>query len=222
MSILFCVWAAVFGYAQTLTVNTSQVEYEDDEVASVQVKVSPDRSSLQDAFEDWMDDNYDVKMRRKGLFGDKEIRQAEAVRIPSITSDQINLYTKTVEEEEYTEMSLFASRGLANYIELDEDQAAFEVMENMMATFLASYLPSYYEERVEQAKETLSDLQEELADARDDFADNQEEIEDLQKENQKLNEQIGLLQQSIQDNRQEVELRLQRQQLINKQLSDNQ
>lgn len=218
--LLYSLFPVLLG-AQGLAVENSQIEYEDYQVTSVQVKVSPDRSSLQDAFEDWIKDKYDVKMRRPGLFGDKTIRQAEAVRLPSISSGQINLFTKTVAQDGYTEMNLFASRGLANFMD-DDNEMAFRAMENMMTAFLADYLPVYYQEQVDEAKESLSDLKDELEDVEDDYADNQETIADLQEENQELNARIGVLNKEIQNNQQEVELRLQRQQMINKELSDSQ
>ena len=193
---VFTVLFYALAFAQVGRIEQTTVEYEKQKVDALTVTIKPERKDIQKAFDDWMDDRYDINMKGGGLFSDKNFRTAEAVKIPAISPDNITLIVKTEEGKGETRMTIFASRGLGNFIE-DGDYNAFTGLEDVFDGFLSSYLPEYYEERVAEAREALEELQEDLTDAQKVVRKNEEEIRDLEKENQKKRKEITELEGKI-------------------------
>lgn len=198
LTLAFIFFFAVSASAQVGRIETTTVEYDKQRVDALTVNIKPERKDIQKAFDDWMDDRYDINMKGGGLFGNKNIEKAEEVVIPGISRDNITLITKTEEMNGETRMSIFATKGLNNYIGRD-DYTAFTGMENVFDGFLNSYLPEYYEERVAEAREALEDLRKDYDKAKEDMADNRKEIEKLQKENRELETEMRGIDQKIKD-----------------------
>jgi Skp family chaperone for outer membrane proteins len=196
--LLFLLWGTPLASAQSLGIRSTTVEYEKEQVPALQVSVMPPRKDLQDAFEEWIQDTYDINMEGGGLFSDKNLRRAEGVILAPVSADKINLFTKTVEQRASTTMYLFASKGLGNYF-TRQDEAAFAGLERVFDEFLGSYLPEYYEMRITEATETLEDLRDDLDDLRNDIQDNEEEIRKLKKENIDLEEEVRELESAIRE-----------------------
>lgn len=185
-------------YAQVGSIEMATVEYDKQNVDALMVSMKPERKDVQKAFDDWINDRYDINMKGGGLFSDKNTRMAEAVSIPAVSSDNINLMTMTEETGRETKMYLFASRGLSNFIERNEREA-FDGMERVFDSFLSSYLPEYYEERVAEAEEELEDLRKDLEKNQDDIKKNEKEIRDLREENEELAQEADELRDKIRD-----------------------
>ena len=198
-------------------IRETTVDYDKQRVAALTASITPPRKDLQDAFEDWMDDTYDINMKGGGLFSDKNIRQAEDVTLPAVADGPITLYTKTVSDDEMTNMYLFAARGEDDFIPLS-NSTAFAELERLFDDFLSFYLPEYYEERVAEAVEQLEELRDDLADLRDDIADNEKKIQDLRKENIDLEAEAGELEKAIRDAEAQLERRRDARQRISRQL----
>lgn len=185
-------------FAQVGRIEQTTVEYEKQRVDALMVSIKPERKDIQKAFDDWMSDRYDINMKGGGLFSDKNYRKAEAVQIPAISPDNVTLITETEERNGETRMTIFASRGLGNFIE-SGDRDAFTGLEDIFDGFLSSYLPEYYEERVAEAREELEDLREDLDDTKKTVSENKEEIRKLEKENDQKRKEISELERKISD-----------------------
>lgn len=185
-------------FAQVGRIEQTSIDHDKSRVDALTVTMKPERKDIQKAFDDWIDDRYDINMKGGGLFSDKNMRQAEAVNIPAISTDNITLYTMTEEKNGESRMTIFASRGLGNYFK-SSDYPAFTGLEAIMDNFLSSYLPEYYEERVAEATEELEDFRKDQKKAREDITDNEKKIKKLQEENEKLREQVSDLDIKIMD-----------------------
>lgn len=196
-SLLICLFQLA-AFAQVGRIEQTTVEYDKQRVDALTVSMTPERKDIQKAFDDWMDDRYDINMKGGGLFSDKNTRRAEAVNIPTVSAEKITLFTRTEERSGETRMTIFASRGLGNFVD-NGDYSAFTGLEDVFDSFLSSYLPEYYEERVSEAREILEDLRKDLTDARDDVTKNEEKIRDLERENEKLRTDMRDLEKKIYD-----------------------
>lgn len=183
-------------FAQVGRIEQTTVEYEKQRVDALTVTMKPERKDIQKAFDDWMDDRYNINMKGGGLFSDKNTRRAEAVDILAISADKITFYTRTEERGGETHMTIFASRGLGNFVD-NGDYSAFSGLEDVFDSFLSSYLPEYYAERVAEAREELEDLRKDFTDAEEDVAKNEEKIRDLERENDKLRGEMSDLKKKI-------------------------
>ena len=182
--------------AQVGRITSTSISYEEQMVAALTVSVKPARKDIQQAFDDWLDDRYDVNMKGGGLFGDKNLRSAEAIMIPTISAENISLFVRTEERGGKTHMTMFASRGLGNFIGLNEEKA-FSGLEEVFDGFLSFYLPEYYEERVVEAQEALAELRDEFSDTERDITKNEKEIKKLQVENAELRQELKSLERDI-------------------------
>lgn len=203
--------------AQVGRIETTSISYEDQMVDALTVTIQPARKDIQNAFADWMDDRYDINVKGGGLFSDKNTRRAEAVNIPAISPDNISIFTRTEERGDQTRMTLFASRGLQNFIG-QRETSAFRGLENVFDGFLSFYLPEYYEERVMEAQEQLQDLRDDLADTNNDIAKNEEDIKKLRNENEELRDTANKLEQEINTAERMLERRQQQRREVNRRL----
>ena len=187
---------ANFLTAQVGRIESTTITYEDKAVDALTVTMKPARKDIQKAFDDWMDDRYDINMKGGGLFSDKNLRSAEAVTIPAVSPDNISLFVRTEERGGESTMTLFASRGLENFIGKRE-MSAFAGLEDVFDSFLSYYLPEYYQERVAEAQEMLADLRDDFSDKEEKISKNDKEIKKLQKENAELREELKSLERDI-------------------------
>lgn len=199
--LLTLAFAALFistAFAQVGRIEQTTIQHDKKSVDAVTVTMKPERKDIQKAFDDWIDDRYDIDMKGGGLFSDKNMRRAEAVNIPAVSTENITLYANTEEKNGETRMTIFASKGNGNYFD-DNDASAFIGLESIMDNFLSSYLPEYYEERVAEARKELEDLRKDYADTQDDIDDNEKKIEKLQKENQEKRKEMTDLEKKVAD-----------------------
>lgn len=215
LTLLFIALFISSAFAQVGRIERTKVEHADNRVEALTVTMKPERKDIQKAFDDWMDDRYDVKMKGGGLFSDKNMERAEAVVIPAISTDNITLFAKTEETDCETRMTLFASRGLGNYIGADEYKA-FAGLENVFDGFLSDYLPEYYEERVAEAREELEELRKDVTDTEDDIADNEKKIEKLRGENLDKRKELIELEKKVSDARKMLEEREKQRRKVNR------
>lgn len=196
-SLLICLFQFA-AFAQVGRIERTTVEYDKQRADALTVTMKPERKDIQKAFDDWMDERYDINMKGGGLFSDKNTRRAEGVNIPAISADKISIFTRTEERSGETRMTIFASRGLGNFVD-GGDYQAFTGLEDVFDSFLSSYLPEYYAERVSKARELLEDLRKDFTDAKDDVTKNEERIRDLERENDKLRREMTELEKKIYD-----------------------
>jgi|GEM_PF-717269 len=197
ISFLFIVTSSTF--AQELNFEITTIDFDGEEVEVVQTSLEPGSKEVRDEFENYMDDTYSVDLDgKKFLFFDKGYIKAEAVEIPAISDKKITLYAKTSESEKGpTDLYIFASTGNKNWITEKSNPDAFDAMQEIAQEFTAKYLPEYYSDEVDNAKEQVADLEDDMKDIRDEISDNEKEIEnkkeeikDLEKKNEELSMKI--------------------------------
>lgn len=179
---------AFFSNAQLLTYSDGMIEYNNEMVKTINIKLDPKPGDVRSSFEKWMDNNYDVDLDgRSLLFFEKEYMSAKGVVIPEVSSRKIDVMVKVDETAaNATTLHVFASFGYDNWITLDQYPVEFMALEEIVYEYVADFLPEYYKGKVENTRENLEDLNERKEDLSDDVKDNEEEIAKLKKENQEL------------------------------------
>ena len=219
-SILFLLLFTATSYAQVGRIQQTTVEYDDRMVDALTVTLTPERKDAQKAFDDWIDDRYDINMKGGGLFSDKNIRSAEMVRIPAISTDDITLVARTEERGGETRMTLFAMKANGNSVEA-EDYRAFSGIEDVFDGFLSDFLPEYYEERVAEAREELEDLKKDFGKHQEDITDNEDKIKKLQKENEEHRREMTDLDRKIKDAERQLEERQAARRAVNRSVGND-
>jgi len=178
-------------FAQNIELDRATVEHNEEQRPCVRVTLkAPEPKPVKKAWEDFMDNEYDVSMKGIGFLSNKDVLTAEKVQIPALSEKAVNFYTRIVEQGDQTEMCIFSSFGYDIYISPDEYPEAYETMETMTANFLKSYLPEYYNEQIEVSQENVDDIQDEINDLKETLAENEEEINKLQEENAEIEKNL--------------------------------
>jgi regulator of replication initiation timing len=184
--------------AQNLEIFQDQITYEDREYPSYSVYLEPDSKEVKKELEDYMKDNYDIKLKGIGFLSNKDVLYADKVEIEAISSKKMDFFAKAVEEGERTKLSFFGAYGYSIPVGPQEDNLAYTKMRKVMVGFVNDYLPGYYTEQVEDVQDIVDDYRDDKEDLQDDISDNKKdieknlkEIEELRKENENLTKELS-------------------------------
>lgn len=147
--------------AQKLSITDGTTTYEDQEHPCIVVQIEPDTKDVKDEMKDWMKDKKDVKLRGFGFLVNKDVLTATKVNLPEISSNEMDFYAEVLENGEVTEMKIFGSFGYNIHISKEKYPAEYRALKNMTLNFLSDYLPKYYQDKIEDTQELLSDLKSE-------------------------------------------------------------
>ncbi len=192
-------------FAQDLTIQKGVIEHNDQERRCLQVNVNPEPKTLKEAWKDYLQDHHDFKLKGIGFLANKDLLTAEQVVVEAISPKEMDFYTHIVEDENGSEMKVFAAYGYDIYISEEDTPQEYAALRDILENFLETYLPKYYNELIEETKERIEDLTDERDDIKESIADDREEIEELKEDIQELNNNL----ESNESKLQEVEAKLQ-------------
>ncbi len=176
--------------AQNIAPTMGTIEHEDKERPCWVAQLDPEPKTLKEAWKDYINDNYDVKLKGLGLFQNKDLLSAEEVNMPELSTKKINFYTHVVEDENGSEMKVFASYGYDIYMGKEKYNTEFSIIKNIFANFIQEYLPKYYNEQIDDTKDRMEELADEIDDLKGDIEDDKEDIADLQDDIKELHQRI--------------------------------
>ncbi len=183
--------------AQTISPTESTIQHKDAQRPCLSVVVDPTEDELEDAWEDFLKDNYKIKLGGAGFLGMGNLLVDEEVIVPAISGKTMDFYTNIKKTEDGTEMKVFAAFGYDVYVDPVEMPAEHKAIKTMMTKFLSEYLPEYFREKVEisekrvkkltKAGEKLEKKQKKYAEKIEDLKKDIEETEKALEENQTAN-----------------------------------
>lgn len=183
-------------YAQT-TIEPLQtfIDFDNAQRPCLQVNLDPEPKELKKAWRDYLNDNYGFKLKGIGFLSNKDLLSAEEVAINQISSKVMDFYTHIVEDENGSEMKVFARHGYDIYVNEENYPTEYAAIREILESFMKYYLPTYYEERLSETEKRIekltkekNNLQQEMKDDADDIAKLKKDIEE-RKEKLKLNEE---------------------------------
>lgn len=189
--IVSCLFIGATANAQELQVDNEQVMYKDNTYPAIVVYMEPDTKEVKKAWQDYIKDKYDIRLHGLGFLVNRDVLSAEGVDFQQISPDKMDFYTKVVEDNDQTKMAVFASLGYDIQVGSQNHYTGYYNMKNIVQDFLDTFLPNYYQDKINDAENRISDLQKTQEDKRNQIADNQKEINDLQAENNRLNQEIS-------------------------------
>jgi hypothetical protein len=189
-TILFFAFIGQNVFSQNLMLQITETEFNKNTYPCIEVFIEPNPDEVKDAWEDFIKDNYDVKMKGNGLFTNKDVLRAEQVKFDVVSNKEMDFYTRIVEDDNQTKMCVFGSFGYDIPVSKKEYPNEFEAMEAVTKRFLKDYLPVYYKEWINQAQDKLTDLEDDRKDMKEKMEKNKKEIEKLTKENKELEESL--------------------------------
>ena len=115
---------------------------------SIQVNLDPEPKTLKNAWKDYLKDNYNFKLKGVGFLSNKDLLSAEAITVKQISSDAMDFYTHIVEDENGSEMKVFARHGYDIYITKKNYPNEYKALREILESFIKYYLPKYYEGKI--------------------------------------------------------------------------
>lgn len=183
--------------AQSLVPEKSTIEHNNKLRPCLMVKLDPEPKTLKNAWIDFLRKEYDFKLKGMGWFSNNDLLHAEEVTIEKLSSKQMDFYTYVEEDENGSEMKVFASLGYDIYLTEEKYPVEFEKMNEMMVSFLKQYLPKYYNKIIDESSKRVKSLNKEITSLKKNIEDNNGNIE-------KLNNQIEQYKKSIEENSQQL------------------
>jgi len=175
----------------------STIKFDKEQRPCLQLNLDPEPKTLKDAWRDYLKDNYDFKLKGIGFLSNKDLLSAEEIMVPQISSKTMDFYTNIEEDENGSEMKVFARHGYDIYISKKNYPDEYDVLREVIDGFIKQYLPTYYEgrvndteERIEKLQDETKDLKKEINNGTDSIAKLKKEIEDLEKKLETNNEAL--------------------------------
>lgn len=161
------------------------IDFDEAQRPCLQVNLDPEPKELKYAWRDYLKDNYDFKLKGIGFLSNRDLLSAEKVTINQISSKVIDFYTHIVEDENGSEMKVFARHGYDIFINQENYPNEYLAIREILDSFMKYYLPKYYQEGLSETEKRMkeltnerNDLEEEIKDNADDISKLKEEIED--------------------------------------------
>lgn len=183
---------------QTISPEDGTIEHEKKSRPCIQVNVDPETKTLKKAWRDYLKKNYDVKLKGIGFLTNKDLLKAEQLIIPVISPNTMDFYTEIIENENGSQMKVFASFGYDIYINAADMPKEYIQLRKIMDDFLQSYIPNYYQELIQDKEKVVRVLSK-------DQAKLQKSINKDTKSVKKMTRQLESLEKDISKNKQELE-----------------
>lgn len=170
--------------AQDLYVKEGYVDYNDQNIRSIQLHLTPDVNEVRKGFSDWIEENHDIRLNGKRLlFFNREVMIAEEESLPKVSDDYIDLYVKPMEAiDGHSSLAVFAAYSDAKWIDPQTNRSDFEALKDLVINFAGDFVPKYYNDRVEDQKSTITRIEEERVELKEEISKRQQRIEKLEKE----------------------------------------
>lgn len=207
--------------AQLLSVNSGTMTIGDKSEPCIETTIEPNAKDVKKEFKDFLDDQYDVKLKGIGFLTNKDVLTAEKVTIPTVSEKAMDLSIKVIPVQDKTQMCVLGSFGYDIVINRNDYYQEYRELRGIVLDFLDSYLPEYYQNRVEEKTKVVSELTKQRTDLSEDIASNEDEIEKLKKENQDLREELQKTKKDLATQTASLQERKESLKKVNKELNKN-
>jgi hypothetical protein len=171
--------------SQSFEPTPSLIEYNEGIRPCIALNIDPEPKTLKKAWIKYLKKEYNFKLKGNCLFGNNDLLSTKEVRIDQLSSKQMDFYTQIVEDENGSEMKVFASLGYDIYLNEQDYPAEFRMMNEMLVSFLKQYLPDYYKKDIDNSAKKVKELKKEITSLIADKKRNIEKIEKLTKDVEK-------------------------------------
>lgn len=135
----------LFGLAQNInaqeaayTITYSHIEFKGDQCACVHVEIDPGAKATKDAWEDFLKDKYEIKL--KGRFE----MVAKEVMFPKLSAVPIDFHTIITGDESFSQIDLMLAFDKKSFATPESNAAEFAKMKQLLDEFLPGFLRKYY------------------------------------------------------------------------------
>lgn len=180
--ISFSILVSMSVSAQSLSPQKSTIKHNEKMRPCLVVKLDPEPKELKKAWIRFLKKKYDVKLKGMGWFSNKDLLYKKEVNVKRLSSQKMDFYTYVVEDENGSEMKVFASLGYDIYLNEEQYPLEFRAMKEMIVSFLKEYLPGYYHDKINESEGSVKSLNKEITSLNKSIKDNEDRTKKLSKE----------------------------------------
>lgn len=157
---------------------------------SVEMIIDASVDEVSDRWEDFWDDRYDVDVDK--LDKDKQSISflGEQVSLPLVSSKNFDLYSKIGGTDEQVRVAMSVAYSANDVVSRDSHRESYEAVGAIMNEFRTYFYSTYFDEKLEEAREDLDDIRDDSADASKDAEKARKKIEKYEKKIEKYREKI--------------------------------
>jgi hypothetical protein len=148
---LFLITILGYGIAQesAYTITNSIIQYKGDQRACVHVEIDPGSKQTRNAWEEFLKDNYEIKMKGKYDMIAKE------VMFPKLSPDKINFHTIITGDDSFSHIDLMLAFDKKNFAFPSNNPTEFANMKQLLDEFLPAFLRKYYVSEIKSSAKLL-------------------------------------------------------------------
>lgn len=211
---LICISSILYLSAQTYTIDTSEISFENKLRPCYSVDFDAPAGTAKSAWKDFLKKRHDIKVKGIGLFADKDLLDAEDVRINSVSDKRMNVYARITELSAGSSMKFFVSFGYDFFVGPGNYPQEFEKMKALLNDFCVEFLTDYYKDRVSYITKTMKRIEKDILRKQKDIEKNIKKAKKesdavslaLETKNQGIEREIKELEREIEGYRTELSL----------------
>lgn len=189
---------------QNFEIEDGSIMYKEVLRPCISVSVDPEEKTLKNAWQDYMKDNYDLKLRGRNVLA------AEEVKIQQISSNTLNIYTIIEEDKNGSAMKVFASKGYDINIDLKSYPKEYNAIKDIVENFLKQSLPNYYNQMVVDTEERIQELVEDRRNIEQDLKKEGEKLEALKIEIEETQDELMQKEVRLLEAKEKLEMRIEK------------
>lgn len=187
-------------FAQKLNVSDTTIQHDGLERACIVVLMDPDVKTIKGQIQNWLRSEHKVRLKGFGFLANADVLIAEKVSLSQISTKQMDFFVRVLQRGDYSEMCVFASLGYNIHITPEDYPSEYGEMKKLVFDFLDDFLPTWYQEQLEETQKLIEDLQKEQSKLTANITRNEKEIEKLTKQNEGMHEELGKIETGLQKN----------------------
>ncbi len=193
-ALFFCIAGAIV--AQSYVEETSTT-FDKRSMSAVMVRIDAPRDVVEDKWDEFWDDKYDVDIDKKDKDRNQITMVAEQVSIPAVSDKNFDLMTKVADSGDGSTVYMGVSFGYDVEASNTQYTSSYQAAKAIMRDFQTYFYDKYFGDQ-------LAELNDELKDVRDDREDASEDQQKSKKKIEKWQKKIADYEEKIQDERDDI------------------
>ncbi|MBC6994921.1 hypothetical protein QWY85_02450 [Neolewinella lacunae] len=195
--------------------NYKKLNYE-----SLVVLIDADPDLVEEKWEDFWDDRYDVNIKKFDRDNSGTAYLGEQVALPIISPKNVNLYSKISPVGNETRVTMAMAFSENDIVTRGAHGTSFVAAEAMMKEFSNYFYTGYFDEQLEAVRDELKDVRDDRTDASDDVEKAKRKIEKYEKKIKKYQDRIDKEREEVGDELETAEEKARRIQTLEAQLRE--
>lgn len=208
LSLLFALFMSAT-HAQVSWITDATVQHHDKFRPGQTISLLAEPKDVKKAWKDFLNDRYDMDVEGLGFLTNKDLLTAEKVFLPTMRDHTLDIFAEIVPAENKgmakTQMTIFAAYGYDMYINRYEHREAYKEVRAMFNAFLSDFVPTFYEEKIDEMSDGIADLEKDKMKLIEDNQDIKEDIDKSLAEIEALKKDIENLEEEHKSNLEEID-----------------